>query len=298
MTDSTNYEVKNAPEIKTAFTKIIKEDSEFNPLKMFTTIITEDKMKKESEELTKRELENLLTQIKNKPELLQSKIYSDSDSSSESSDFSSSSNSSSSKHKKHVKNNKKKINNDKRKAENIKIYKKECEIDELEKKLYYKTLSLSNMTLDNSKLMTENDNLKNKVKEYELLYNIASSLIDYSYIELFKKIENITQENVLNKRMILEDEFITNKKKLDLINKKFNDISSEQLVKLKKFYQNKTFLLNNMTKNEYEKKSKMIDDFINDVKFNNRIYNIFFISLGGIFLIKIIQYLDLIALFL
>jgi hypothetical protein len=252
--------------------------------KIYTTLVSNDQMKKESEEVTKRELEILMSQIKNNPKLLkpkqilsqiESESSDDSTYSSESEYSSSSSSSSSSSERKHKKYYKK--NND-----NIEIYKQEGKIDDLEKKLYYKTLRLSNMTLDNSKLQNENENLKIKFKENEILVSILLNIIDFPIEEISKKLENINKDNIFNKRMILEESFENNKKNLDVINKKLNDISNE---KIKKYYHDELFKINNKIIQKYEENNKIINNFMNNIKYNDRIYNILFMIIGGIFIL-------------
>jgi hypothetical protein len=252
--------------------------------KIYTTLVSNDQMKKESEEVTKRELEILMSQIKDNPKLLkpkqilsqiESESSDDSTYSSESEYSSSSSSSSSSSERKHKKYYKK--NND-----NIEIYKQEGKIDDLEKKLYYKTLRLSNMTLDNSKLQNENENLKIKFKENEILVSILLNIIDFPIEEISKKLENINKDNIFNKRMILEESFENNKKNLDVINKKLNDISNE---KIKKYYHDELFKINNKIIQKYEENNKIINNFMNNIKYNDRIYNILFMFIGGIFIL-------------
>ena len=252
--------------------------------KIYTTLVSNDQMKKESEEVTKRELEILMSQIKDNPKLLKPKQFlsriesesSDDSSYSSESEYSSSSSSSSSsserKHKKYYK----------KSNDNIEIFKQEGKIDDLEKKLYYKTLRLSNMTLDNSKLQSENENLKIKFKENEILVSILLNIIDFPIEEISKKLENINKDNIFNKRMILEESFENNKKNLDVINKKLNDISNE---KIKKYYHDELFKINNKIIQKYEENNKIINNFMNIIKYNDRIYNILFMFIGGIFLL-------------
>jgi len=263
-------------------------DVSSNTPKFYATLTTPEKMMKEQAEVTKIELEALMTQIKNNPRLLKPKqihnmIESDSDSddstysssSSDSSSDSSSSSSSSDSSRKHR--NKKHY-----KSDNLEIYKREGKIDDLEKKLYYKTLRLSNITLENSKLTSENEFLKNKSKDNELLYSIILNIIDYSSSELFKKVENITQDNIFNKKISIEEEFENNKKKLQLINNKLNDIPN---IKIRKFFQDEILKINYKMVKKYEVNYKLIDDYMSGIKCNERLYNVIFMFLGGILLL-------------
>jgi hypothetical protein len=262
-------------------------DISSNTPKFFATLTTPELMKKQQEEVTRIELEALMTQIKNNPKLLKPKqihnmIESESDSddstySSSSSDSSSDSSSSSSSDSSRKHANKKHY-----RSNNLEIYKKGEKIDELEKKLYYKTLRLSNITLENSKLTSENELLKNKSKDNELLFSIILSIIDYSSNELFKKVENITNDNIFIKKVSIEEEFENNKKKLQLINNKLNDIPN---IKIRKFFQDEILKINYKMVKKYEVNYKLIDDYMSGIKCNERIYNIIFMFLGGILLL-------------
>lgn len=284
---SNNLKQDVSNNLKEDISNNLKEDIYGNQIKFYATLTTPELMKKEQAEVTKIELEALMNQIKNNPKLLKPKqlhnmIESESDSddstySSSSSDSSDSSSSSSSSDSSRKNRNKKYYKND-----NLEIYKREGKIDELEKKLYYKTLRLSNITLENSKLMSENENLKNKSKENELLFSIILSIIDYSSAELFKKVENISKDNIFNKRITIEEEFENNKKKLQLINNKLNDISN---IKVRKFFQDEILKINHRMVKKYEVNYKLIDDYMSGIKCNERLCNVIFMFLGGILLL-------------
>jgi len=270
-----------------------------NSPKFFATLRTPEQAKQESEDLTKIELDKLMNQIVNNPKLLKpKKLHSNSDnddssdeSSKESSDESSDSSisyssSESSKSSKKNRNRKyyKKIDNN-----NIEIYKKENKIDDLERKLYYKNLHLSNITLKNSKLMNENEILMNKSKENELLLNIILGIIDYSSEKLFKNMDNISKENVFDKRNFLQEQLKNNENKLLEINKKINDITN---IKIKKYYQGEVFKINSNLYEKYQENHKLINDYINNMKYYERMYNLIFMILGGIILLILKEFFN------
>jgi hypothetical protein len=222
--------------------------------------ISIDQMNKESEDLTKKELENLLNHISTNPSLLKPKKIIDYDSESSCTTPSTYSSSSSS--------------------GNIEIYKKDTKIDELDRKLYYKNLHLNNVSLENTKLIKENEDLKKLLKEGELLKKIIKSIADFSV----EKSEEFTTETVFSYKVIIENQFKFNKNQLDMINNKISDIPDE---KVKKYFENEIFKMNKRLDEVHEINNITINDFINNQKFNERLINLMFMFLGGILLLLV-----------
>lgn len=227
--------------------------------------ISIDQMYKESEELTKKEMENLLIHISNNPTLLKPRKFSESeysdssDSSRTLSTYSSSSNNKS-----------------------LEIYKKDNKIDELDKKLYYKNLHLTNISLENTKLKDENEILKTKLKTRELLFTIIINLVDFLLENSPKELDKITKENVFNHKITIENQLKNSKNKLDDINNKIDTVLNP---KVKKFFQNEIIRMNKKIEKNYEDNYKTINNFIISNKRWELLTNISFMFVGGIILL-------------
>ena len=220
--------------------------------------ISIEQMNKESADLTKIELENLLNHISNNPTLLKPKRIVEYESDSGSTTPSSYSSSSV--------------------DDNVEIYKKDTKIDELDRKLYYKNLHLTNVTLENTKLMKENEDLKKMLKDGELVASIIKSMSDFS----LEKTEEFTIENVFSYKLIVENQFKFNKNQLDIINSKISTISDE---KVRKYFENEISKMNKRLEEINEVNYKTINDFINHQKITERLTNLMFMFLGGIILL-------------
>jgi hypothetical protein len=228
--------------------------------------ISIEQMNKESEDLTKIELENLLNHISNNPSLLKPKRIIEYESDSGSTTPSSYSSSSSS--------------------ENVEIYKKDTKIDELDRKLYYKNLHLTNVTLENTKLMKENEDLKKMIKDGELVASIIKSMSDFS----LEKTEEFTIENVFSYKIIVENQFKFNKNQLELIKNRINDIPDE---KVRNYFENEISKMNLKLEEVNEANYKTINDFINHEKITARITNLMFMFLGGILLLLVKEFFSI-----
>ena len=230
--------------------------------------ISIEQMNKESEDLTKIELENLLNHISNNPTLLKPKRIIEYESESDSGSTTPSSYSSSSA------------------SDNIEIYKKDTKIDELDRKLYYKNLHLTNVTLENTKLVKENEDLKKMIKDGELVANIIKSISDFS----LEKTEEFTIENVFSYKIIVENQYKFNKNQLELIKNRISYIPDE---KVRNYFENEILKMNNKLDEINEVNYKTINDFINHQKINARITNLMFMFLGGILLLFIKEFFSI-----
>lgn len=174
-----------------------------------------EEMKKESEEITKKEMNILTEKIKNNPELLKPN-FNKCDSSDESSDDSSysskssSSSSSSSKSSHRKRKSKKKLPNF---APDFLIYKKEREIDKLEEQNYHKTIELSNLMLEFNKAIEDNSILHKRLLEREILVDTITKFINFNKENPVCKIkeETLKLDSLGNKLMIVEKEFLEKK---------------------------------------------------------------------------------------
>jgi len=230
--------------------------------------ISIEQMNKESADLTKIELENLLNHISNNPTLLKPKRIIEYESDSDSGSTTPSSYSSSSA------------------SDNIEIYKKDTKIDELDRKLYYKNLHLTNVSLENTKLMKENEDLKKMLKDGELVASIIKSMSDFS----LEKTEEFTIENVFSYKIIVENKFKFNKNQLELIKNRINDILDE---KVRKYFENEISKMNMKLDEVNEANYKTINDFITHQKINTRISNLMFMFLGGIILLLVKEFFSI-----
>jgi hypothetical protein len=230
--------------------------------------ISIEQMNKESEDLTKIELENLLNHISNNPSLLKPKRIIEYESESESGSTTPSSYSSSSA------------------SENIEIYKKDTKIDELDRKLYYKNLHLTNVTLENTKLIKENDDLKKMLKDGELVTSIIKSMSDFS----LEKTEEFTKENVFSYKITIETRFKFYKHQLELINNRISNIPDE---KVRNYFENEITKMNTRLEETYKINSNTINDFITHQKITARITNLMFMFLGGILLLLIKEFFSI-----
>jgi len=230
--------------------------------------ISIEQMNKESEDLTKIELENLLNHISNNPSLLKPKRIIEYESESESGSTTPSSYSSSSA------------------SDNIEIYKKDTKIDELDRKLYYKNLHLTNVTLENTKLIKENDDLKKMLKDGELVASIIKSLSDFS----IEKTEEFTVENVFSYKITIETQFKFYKHQLELINNRISNIPDE---KVRNYFENEITKMNTRLEETYKINSNTINDFITHQKITARITNLMFMFLGGILLLLIKEFFSI-----
>lgn len=228
--------------------------------------ISIEQMNKESADLTKIELENLLNHISNNPTLLKPKRIVEYESDSGSTTPSSYSSSSA--------------------DDNVEIYKKDTKIDELDRKLYYKNLHLTNVTLENTKLMKENEDLKKMIKDGELVASIIKSMSDFS----LEKTEEFTIENVFSYKIIVENQFKFNKNQLELIKNRISDIPDE---KVRNYFENEISKMNLKLEEVNELNYKTINDFITHQKITARITNLMFMFLGGIILLLVKEFFSI-----
>ena len=248
---------------------------------------TPEEVKKEMEETTRKELEKLTQQIKNNPSLLKPNMAYDSDTDSDyessSSDSSSSSSSSSSRSKTKYKT---KINKNA-----IDIFKKETTIDKLEEKNYYKTLELSNLILENSKLKEENINFQKIISDYVLQSKIISEVIELSKNEPLKVNghylinEDLNIANMNSKIFFLQKEF---DKYNTQINKLITDLNSLSDSSVKAFYNQELAKINITVNKNYEFNNKMVDAYITKTK-NREKWHLIMIILSFAFFMMIVK---------
>jgi hypothetical protein len=228
--------------------------------------ISIEQMNKESEDLTKVELENLLNHISNNPTLLKPKRIIEYESDSGSTTPSSYSSSSA--------------------DDNVEIYKKDTKIDELDRKLYYKNLHLTNVTLENTKLVKENEDLKKMLKDGELVTSIIKSMSDFS----IEKTEEFTIDNVFSYKITIETQFKFYKNQLELINNRISNIPDE---KVRTYFENEIAKMNKRLDEINKVNNTTINDFINHQKITSRITNLMFMFLGGILLLLIKEFFSI-----
>ena len=218
--------------------------------------ISIEQMNKESEELTKKELDNLLTHISNNPSLLRPKrvIEYDSDTTYTPTEDSSS------------------------EDDNLEIYKKDTEIDQLDRKIYYKNLHLTNLSLENTKLQKENEELKTIIKEYNLITTIIKNIAEFS----IEKTEDLTDDNLYKFKFLFENQMNINKNQLDLIYEKIITISDKQV---RNYFENNIDKMREKLDEVYKHNSETINELINYEYVKIRLANLMFMLLGGIILV-------------
>lgn len=218
--------------------------------------ISIEQMNKESEELTKKELANLLTHISNNPSLLKPKkfINYESDTTYTPSDDSSS------------------------EDDKLEIYKKDTEIDQLDKKIYYKNLHLTNLSLENTRLQIENEELKKVIEEGNLITTVIKNLADFS----IEKTEDITDDNLYKFKYLFENQMNINKNQLDLIYEKIITISDKQV---RNYFEKNIDKMHERLDEVYKHNNETINELINYEYVKIRLANLMFMLLGGILLV-------------
>ena len=219
---------------------------------------TPEELKKEMEDVTRREIDKLAEQIKANPSILKRNKYnydSESDDSTvSSSDSSDSSDSSSS--RSHYKS---KIN-----KSAIDICKKELVIDKLEEKNYFKTLEMNNLMLENSHLKDENTMLSLKIKELELQSKIISDVIELSRTVPLKIVyNNLTELNMNSKMIQIQKDF---DKYNTQITKLITDLNSLSDSLTKTHYNQELAKIKILLNKNYDFNNKLVDKFILKVK--------------------------------
>ena len=218
--------------------------------------ISIEQMNKESEELTKKELANLLTHISNNPSLLKPKkfINYESDTTYTPSEDSSS------------------------EDDKLEIYKKDTEIDQLDKKIYYKNLHLTNLSLENTRLQIENEELKKVIEEGNLITTVIKNLADFS----IEKTEDITDDNLYKFKYLIENQMNINKNQLDLIYEKIITISDKQV---RNYFEKNIDKMHERLDEVYKHNNETINELINYEYVKIRLANLMFMLLGGILLV-------------
>lgn len=220
-----------------------------------------EEAQKEMVELSKIELQKLAETIAKNPELLKPKFM-DSDSETDS-DYMSDSDSNASS-----------VTSYRNKS--LTVYKKELEIDKLQEKNHYKTLELSNLIYENSKL-------KQEVKEVKNLYDESIKFMD-----LVKKIIQLKDKTIFSNDNInfSEDIKIVSAKMLTV--QKEYDTVSQEITTLRNLINSEE----NLIKNYFGKELRLIETNIETIY--NRNFNLLNKRLQELDRNKTIDYLLLI----
>lgn len=221
---------------------------------------TQEEAQKEMEDLTKLELQKLAETISKNPELLKPKFM-DSDSETDS-DYNSDSDS-----------NAPSVENYHNKS--LTVYKKELEIDKLQEKHYYKTLEITNLICENSKL-------KNEIKEVKSQNDESIKFIDF-----VKKIVQLKEKNIFSNELInfnqdiktISTNMLTIQKEYETamndINKLKNLIENqENLIKI--YFGKEISLIENNVQNIYQKNFGLLNKKLEQIDTNKKIDFMFF----------------------
>jgi hypothetical protein len=195
---------------------------------------TQEEAQKEMEELTKVELQKLAETISKNPELLKPKFM-DSDSESDS-DYNSDSDSNASS-----------VTNYHNKS--LTVYKKELEIDKLQEKQYYKTLEITNLICENSKL-------KNDLKEVKSQNDESIKFIDF-----VKKIIQLKEKNIFSNELINFNQDIKTISTNMLTIQKEYETAIDDINKLKTLIDNQE----NLIKNYFGKEISLIENNVQNI---------------------------------
>ena len=158
----------------------------------FVTRMSVEDERKQSNEVTKNEIAKLLEKINNNPALIMRRKFEyDSDDSSSDDDTKSSKSSTTSSSSSSTSSSSSDDSTDK---ESLHIFKKNLEIDSLEKQLHYKTLEMTNLMIDKSKMEKELSTIKEKyessanlIKIIEDFFTVQKEFNEYIVPRLFKK---------------------------------------------------------------------------------------------------------------
>lgn len=193
-----------------------------------------EEAQKEMEELTKRELEKLAKTISERPELLKPKfLESDDDTESEDSDCSCSCSSSDS--------------SSTDRPTTLTVYQKELEIDKLNTKNHFKTLEITN-------LMCEKSKLENEVKELRKNYDDS-----IKFIQFVKKVVELKQNHSLpDSTVFLSDDMESLSTKLVKLRNSY-DSALDEIKKLRELVQNQDDLTKEYFTNELVYIQSMLD---------------------------------------
>jgi hypothetical protein len=182
-------------------------------IRQFCELKTPEEANKEMEDLTKKELEKLKEKIKNNPKILL-KNFSDDDelstlsSSTEDSEYIPEDNESESesseydKPKVHIHYKKSsKDNNERIKKDLMRVLKKDLEIENFEKKEYFRNLELNNLTLENSSLKEE---LKIIKQEHLNQQKFLDFILKFMKLKSKKYYDNIKEEHIMTISQLLK----------------------------------------------------------------------------------------------
>jgi len=216
---------------------------------------TQEEAQKEMEELTKIELQKLAETIAKNPDLLKPKFM-DSDSDTDS-DYNSDSDS-----------NAPSVSNYHNKS--LTVYKKELEIDKLQEKNHYKTLELTNLICENSKL-------KKDMKEIKSQYDESIKFIDFVNKIIQLKEKNIFSNESINFNQdikIISTSMLTIQKEydaaLDDINKlKILIANQENLIKI--YFGKEISLIENNVQNIYQTNFGLLNKKLEEIDRNKKI---------------------------
>ena len=206
---------------------------------------TPEEAQKEMEELTKKELEKLAKNISEHPELLKPKfLESDDDTESEysdSSDCSCSSSDSSSVDRPNT----------------LTVYQKELEIDKLQTKNHFKTLEITN-------IMCEKSKLENEIKELKKNYDDS-----IKFIQFVKKVVELKENhNLPESALFIGDTMETLSTKLVKLRNSY-DSALDEMKKLRELIQNQ----DELTKKYFTRELANIQSTL-DTDYNKKFENI------------------------
>ena len=222
--------------------------------------ITREVAQKQMEELTKVELQKLTETIKKNPQLLKPKFM-DSDLETDSDYLSDSDSNGSSVTSYHNK--------------SLTVYKKELEIDKLQEKHHYKTLELSNLMCENSKLKNEMKEIKNQHDESIKFIDFVKKIIQLKEKNIFSnEIINFNQDikSISSNMLTIQKEYET---ALDEINKLKKLIEhQENLIKI--YFGKEITLIENNVQNIYQKNFGLLNKKLEQIDRNKKIDFLFF----------------------
>jgi hypothetical protein len=230
--------------------------------KQFCELKTQEQAQREMEELTKKELEKLQEKIKNNPKILQKNFNDDDElssslsSSTEDSEYlpDESESSDDDKPKVHIHYKKSSRDKDERvKKDLMRVLKKDLEIENLEKKEYFKNLELNNLSLENSTLKKELEIIK---KEHLNQQKFLDFILKFMAEKNIKYYDNIKEDHIMSTTQLLKltSILVELEKKTIIIDENHRELDKdlqeivlhEKYKPIKEFYTN--LIIRNMTK--------------------------------------------------
>lgn len=218
---------------------------------------TPEEAQKEMEELTKKELEKLAKNISEHPELLKPKfLESDEDTESEYSESSDSDDSSDS--------------SSVDRPNTLTVYQKELEIDKLQTKNHFKTLEITN-------LMCENSKLNNEIKDLKKNYDDS-----IKFIQFVKKVVELKENYMLPESTVYvgDDMEVLSSKLVKLRNsydtaltelKKLKELIENQEELVKKYFSKELVTIESALQTDYNKKFDSIKTYMEKIVTDKKI---------------------------